>query len=364
MSRGLGWLRGASLTDVLSVSGVDFLYPTTWTKLIVGFRTLSAALKADATTLAKAGLVAAEVTAWLGRPGQTTASERLLASKEIRVVLIDDPEYPEALREIADPPLWLFVRGSLKPLAKRCLTVVGTRAPSGYAQTALKTLLPEAIAGQLTVISGLAYGIDKLAHQISLESGGKTIAVLAGGLDAIYPIDHHQLAEKIVAAGGALVSEYPPLSRPKPYRFPIRNRILAGLSPVTVVVEANIRSGSLTTARSALDYNRDVWAVPGDITRAQAAGTNYLIKEGAALLDSPDQIKRYYGLKTKRRPSELAGENRELLELLGAETCSVERLMDKTKRPLPELLGQLTELELVGLIVRDSGGGYARTRKK
>jgi DNA processing protein len=346
------------------VSGVDFLYPTTWTKLIAGFKTLSAALSADAATLTKAGLVPAEVTAWLGRPSQVAASERLLASKEIRVVLLDDPEYPESLREIADPPLWLFVRGSLKPLAKRCLTVVGTRTPSGYAQTALKTLLPDTIAGQLTVVSGLAYGIDKLAHQISLESGGKTIAVLAGGLDAIYPIDHHQLAEKIVASGGALVSEYPPLSRPKPYRFPIRNRILAGLSALTVVVEANIRSGSLTTARSALDYNRDIWAVPGDIARAQAAGTNYLIKEGATLLDSSDQIKRYYGLKTKRRPSELVGENQELLQLLGTEPFSVEQLVDRTKRPLPDLLGALTELELLGVVARDSAGGYTRTRKK
>jgi len=190
------------------------------------------------------------------------------------------------------------------------------------------------------------------------------VAVLAGGLDSTYPIDHHRLAQKIIEQGGALLSEYPPLSRPKPYRFPVRNRIIAGLSPVSLIVEAKIQSGSLTTARSALDYNREVWAVPGDITRKLAEGANHLIKDGATLIDSPKQIAQHYGLQARERAIPVDKTKAQLLELLTSNPESVEQLLMKTNLTTPELLRHLTELELAGLIIRDNTGLYARVSQK
>ncbi len=352
------WFSGATVDDILAVSMVEPLGPHSWQKLRTHFRSLTTALEAKSDLLMKAGLNAHQAESLKNRPVKIDAAKRLLASKKIEIITVDSVDYPPLLREINDPPLWLFCRGNTKILQKVCLTVVGTRKPSSYALLAAEKLLTEELVSQLCLVSGLAYGVDKKVHQLALKFNSPTIAVLAGGLDSIYPADHHRLAEQIIASGGLLVTEYPPLSRPRPAKFPIRNRIIAGLSKATIILEAAVRSGSLTTARSALDYNREVLAVPSEIVRRDADGTNFLIKQGATLLDDPRQIFELFDLKTKRIADTLDAPAHQLLHLLAREALSIDQIAALTETSIPEILGILTELELLGQIYQPQPGLY------
>ncbi len=358
MSREKRWFSGSTIDDILAVSMVEPLGPISWQKLHQNFHSLKAVLETRADFLIKAGLTAHQADALKNRPKSVTAAKHLLISKKIAVITIDSSAYPPLLRQINDPPLWLFYRGDKSILQKTCLTVVGTRKPTNYALLVAEKLLPEELVNQLCLVSGLAYGVDKKIHQLALKYNSPTIAVLAGGLDSIYPVDHHRLAEQIVEEGGLLLTEYPPLSRPRPAKFPIRNRIIAGLSKVTIVLEAAIRSGSLTTAKAALDYNREVMAVPSEITRRNADGTNFLIKQGAILLDDPFQLYEIYGLKPKKSADNLDEPAHRLLHLLVKEALSIDQIALLTNRPIPEILGILTELELLGQIFQNRPGFY------
>jgi len=358
-----GWFSKSSIDDVLSVATVEPLGPISWQHLYQNFPSLAAVLKASPAQLVGAGLTTHQADSLRDRPAQVEAAKRLLASKKIEVITIDSPDYPALLREINDPPLWLFVRGDRSAFQRTCLTVVGTRKPSNSALLAMEKLLAEDLVSQVCLVSGLAYGVDKKAHQLALKYQSPTIAVLAGGLDSIYPADHYRLADEIVAAGGLLITEYPPLSRPRPAKFPIRNRIIAGLSPVTIVIEAAIRSGSLTTAASAVNYNREVMAVPTDILRRDADGTNFLIKQGAILLDDPAQIFELYGLKSAKRAPSLDEPASQLLHLLVKQALSVDQIGELTKQSIPEILGILTELELMGQVFQSQPGYYCSKKK-
>lgn len=358
MSREKHWFSKTTVDDILAVSMVEPLGPISWQKLYTNFTGLKAFLAASHDLLIRAGLTAHQAEALKNRPVSVEASQHLLTTKKIEVITIDSPDYPTLLKEINDPPLWLFCRGNKKVFKETCLTVVGTRKPSSYALLAAEKLLPEELVSQLCLVSGLAYGVDKKVHQLALKYNAPTIAVLAGGLDSIYPADHHQLAEQIIEQGGLLITEYPPLSRPRPAKFPIRNRIIAGLSKVTIVLEAAIRSGSLTTAKAALDYNREVMAVPSEITRRNADGTNFLIKQGATLLDDPHQLYEIYGLKAKKSIDTLDAPAHQLLHLLAKEALAVDQIAVLTKQPIPEILGILTELELLGQVYQPQPGFY------
>ena len=358
------WFFGSSVDDILAVSMVEPLGPISWQKLYTNFKSLKEVLAANTDLLMRAGLNANQADALKNRPKSIDAAKRLLASKKIEILTIDSPDYPALLQEINDPPLWLFCRGNQKVLENVCLTVVGTRKPSAYALLAAEKLLPEELINQLSLVSGLAYGVDKKVHQLALKYNAPTIAVLAGGLDSIYPADHHRLAEQIIEQGGLLITEYPPLSRPRPAKFPIRNRIIAGLSKVTIVLEAAIRSGSLTTAKAALDYNREVMAVPSEITRRGTDGTNFLIKQGATLLDDPLQLFELYGLKTKKAVDNLDAPAHQLLHLLAKEALAVDQIAVLTNQPIPEILGILTELELLGQVYQPQPGFYEAKSNK
>lgn len=358
-----GWFLDSAIDNILAVSMVEPLGPISWQKLYRGFKSLKAVLTASTELLRKCGLTTNQIEALKNRPESVEAAKRLLKSKSIEMLTIDSPHYPQILREINDPPLWLFCRGNIKILQRICLTVVGTRKPSSYAMLAAEKLLPEELVGQLCLVSGLAYGVDKKVHQLALKYNSPTIAVLAGGLDSIYPADHSQLAEQIIAYGGLLITEYPPLSRPRPAKFPVRNRIIAGLSKVTVVLEAAIRSGSLTTAKAALDYNREVMAVPSEITRRDADGTNFLIKQGATLLDDPRQLFEIYDLKAKVLAEMLDEPAHKLLHLLAKEALSIDQIAALTNQTIPEILGILTELELLGQVFQHHPGFYQAKKR-
>ncbi|OGD63923.1 DNA protecting protein DprA [Candidatus Berkelbacteria bacterium RIFCSPLOWO2_01_FULL_50_28] len=363
MSRVKSWFKGSSVEDILSVGDLEPIGPISWQKLYRSFPSFVNLLTAPKSKLLQAGLTDHQANVLSRRPKNLEAQKHLLTSKSISLLSIDDKNYPPLLREINDPPLWLYYRGDVSALSTTTLTVVGTRKPSPYALQAIKRLLPDFVVSNLTIVSGLAYGIDKQAHMLSLENNHPTVAVLAGGLDSIYPADHSQLAQKIIDGGGVLVSEYPPLSRPRPARFPVRNRIIAGLSRLTVVIEAAIRSGSLTTAKSALDYNREIFAVPADILRRDADGTNFLIKHGATLLDNPSQIAEFYGFKANTLDDvAVDSANGKLLDLIIKAPLSVDTLVELTGSPIEEVLGILTELEIGGQVFQPQNGYYQRRK--
>lgn len=211
---------------------------------------------------------------------------------------VDDNRYPRLLQETHSPPLVLFVRGNTSLLRSRGLTVVGTRALSRYGEQATRIIL-DPIAGQgVTIVSGLAFGIDAVAHETALAAKGATLAVLGSGIDLITPVGNYNLGLRILEANGTLISEYRPGTQAQRYHFPQRNRILAGLSPATLVVEAGTTSGALITAKMALEEGREVFAVPGPITNETSAGTNNLIKNGATPVTSPEDLFSALGLDT------------------------------------------------------------------
>jgi len=357
MSRTKRFFSSTQIEDIISVSLLEPIGPLVWQRLYHSFPRLEAILEATTPKLKAAGLTEHMVRVLQSRPRNVTAALRLLKSKAIKIITVDDDDYPALLREIPDPPLWLYWRGE-PAWQQTTLTVVGTRKPSGYALTALEKLLPEHLVKELCLVSGLAYGVDKAAHEQALSCQGKTVAVLAGGLDSVYPVSHHRLAERIIEGGGALLSEYPPLSRPRPARFPVRNRIIAGLSRATVVVEAGLPSGTLTTAKAALDYNREIFAVPGEILRPQTAGANFLIKHGATLLDDYNQLADFLGVKLAAKRGQLDRQSSELLSFIDSQALSPDQLSTLTRRPIEEILGLLTQLELSGAVYQPQPGLY------
>lgn len=247
----------------------------------------------------------------------------------ISIVTERDANYPELLRHIPDAPLVLFVRGTLEPAAPLTLAVVGTRKPSLYGRQVSRELGRMLGSAGVLVLSGLALGIDGLVHQAVVDGEGRTAAVVASGLDSVYPATHLRLARDIVGSGGALISEFPPGTLPLKHHFPIRNRILAGMASGTVVVEAPQRSGALLTANLALEYNRDVFAVPGPITSATSLGTNTLLQQGAVVVRAADDILTHYRMQqTTASPAlpQLTSTERAVLHIMTREPLSVDQV--------------------------------------
>jgi DNA processing protein len=277
----------------------------------------------------------------------------------VRWLARSDGEFPPLLRAIHDPPAGLFVRGvaPIELLREPTVAVVGARVCSPYGAQVARMLGRELAAAGLVVVSGLARGIDGEAHRGALESGGSTVAVLGCGIDRDYPAAHAELAAKI-RARGATVSEYAPGVEPAPWRFPARNRIIAGLSAATVVVEARERSGALITTDLALEEGREVFAVPGEITSALSRGTNDLLRLGATPLTGADDVLELFGLSRVEAESvELSATADLVLTRLRDTPASADELVRVTGLDAGTLASTLTELELAGLAVA-SGGVY------
>lgn len=262
--------------------------------LPAGRQDLKNVWEAEISDLAPAGLeenIAQEFLVWREANPIEKIMERL-EKESIETVSIHEPNYPKLLKEINDPPHTLFIRGQLPTTASPTLGVVGTRKFTAYGKRACEDIVGPLAKQGFVVISGLALGIDGIAHQTTLDSGGTTIAVLGTGINKsnIYPSFHQPLSEKIIASGGAIISEYPPGFEPTKYSFPARNRIIAGMSMGTLVIEAPETSGALITARCALDYNREVFAIPHSIHSPTGIGPNNLIKMGAKLITNSQDI--------------------------------------------------------------------------
>lgn len=270
------------------------------------------------------------------------------------VLTLADAGWPESLRGLPYAPAVLFARGNLSLLAEPCVAIVGTRRCTDLGRRMARALARGAVEAGAVVVSGLAYGIDACAHEVALE---RTIAVLGQGLDA--PLQRHQqpLADAILRAGGLLLSEFPPGTPPAVFTFPQRNRVIAGLSRATVVVEAGQRSGALITARLAVDYGREVLAVPGSPLAEASAGCLSLLAQGARLCRGADDLAHALGLDTPRaRPVE---DPLGLLAALGG-GAGVDELVDRTGADAVTLLRALAALELTGVVERLPGDRYTR----
>jgi len=267
------------------------------------------------------------------------------------------PGYPALLKELYDPPARLYLRGGPADLLDLpAVAIVGARSCSAYGAQVARELARELGAAGAVVVSGLARGVDGEAHRGALAAGGLTVAVLGCGIDRDYPRAHASLAGRI-AQSGAIVSEYPPGIEPSPWRFPARNRIVAGIAGATVVVEARERSGALITADFALELGREVFAVPGEITSALSAGTNDLIRQGATPLLTADDVLEALGLERSppRVPDSLSAGARALLGPLSETARTLDELGRLTGLESPAMAAALTELELAGLVAAADG---------
>lgn len=285
-----------------------------------------------------------------------------LTAQGVRFVARSEPGYPEALRAIFDPPPGLFLRGEapVDLLDRASVAMVGARACSAYGRHVARTFGRDLAASGLVVVSGMARGVDGEAHRGALEAGGATVAVLGCGVDRDYPAAHAELARRI-ASDGLIVSEYPPGVAPTPWRFPARNRIVAGLAAATVVVEARAKSGALITADLALEEGRDVFAVPGEITSALSAGTNALLRLGATAATCAADVLEVFGLAPPDEPRVLLTPAAEgALARLRDGPASADELVRGLRAEASAVAAALIELELNGLVTETAGIYRAR----
>jgi DNA processing protein len=284
-----------------------------------------------------------------------------LEVKEICILGKEDQKYPFWLKQSPDAPFILYTRGNLPENNHPLITVVGTRTMSDYGESVVKQIIGEITKHGIGIISGLAYGIDAAAHRSAIIQKTYTAAVLGSGVDIITPKGNTRLAKQILASGGGILSEFPPGTESQSGHFPRRNRILAALSPVTLVIEAAQKSGALITAHFALDYNRDVYAIPGSIFSKTSKGTNSLIQQGAKLIQSAKEILEVYNIEdTPPRQIEIDKAQQVAYELLTLEPQHLDVLASKFHGPSSELLALLSELEMKGAVTRVIGKGYKR----
>jgi len=278
--------------DWLALSMTPGLGPTRARRLVEFFGSAAAVLKATLTELEATGVLAVSAQSLATGKSAELAREELAKAAEggAAIIVQDDPRYPARLKEIYDPPLALYVRGNVDILSQPGIAVVGTRHPSPYGSGMAERLAADLTAQGLVILSGMARGVDTAAHRGALAAKGKTAAFFGTGVDVIYPKENSRLSQQILATGGALVSEFPMGTFAAPQNFPIRNRILSGISCGVLVVEAAEYSGTRITARCALEQNREVFAVPGNVTSKNSWGPNTLIKQGAKLVATWEDV--------------------------------------------------------------------------
>jgi len=284
-----------------------------------------------------------------------------LLKYKIRLISIEDKEYPILLKEIHNPPVFLYIKGKILPIDNHGIAVVGTRKCSNYGQKITRDFTQVFVQNKLTIISGLAFGIDAIAHQTALNNNGRTIAVLGSGLSQITPISHASLATRIINQG-AIISEYPPETEVFAYNFPKRNRLVAGMTRGTLVIEAGERSGALITSRLALEENREVFVISGNIDHPQSWGCNQLIAKGEGkLVLSPKDVLSELQIAPQIVKTAIIIEKdpiqRKLCEILSNIPMLIDQILIKMEMSISELQSHLTMLEMRG-VVKNMGNGY------
>jgi DNA processing protein len=373
------------LLEWLSISLTPGLGPTKARKLVEHFGSAEAVFRASLTELESTGIQAVSAQSLATGKSAELAREEIAqaAAAGVTILSMDDPSYPPRLKEIYDPPLILRVRGNPEVLTRPGIAMVGTRHPTVYGTGMAERLACDLAAQGLVIISGMARGIDTSSHRGAISAKGKTVAVFGTGVDVIYPKENSRLAEQILALGGALISEFPLGTFAAPQNFPIRNRIISGMSVGVLVVEAAEYSGTRITARCALEQNRDVFAVPGNVTNKNSWGPNTLIKQGAKLVATWEDV--WEDLPTEVRlaltppaspespgsssaslfPDEgLPPHEKRILSLLKAdETTHIDEIVEKLEHELSssEIFAALFELELAGKVRQMPGKNFVKS---
>ena len=333
-------------------------------KLLSFFGDLSRAWHAGSVELIAAGLSEKNIADILEKrknldplelPGQ-------LKTKGISFLTWQDGAYPRYLKEIAQPPPVLFYKGSITAEDDLAAAIVGTRNVTAYGKQITRDTAEYLAHNGVTVVSGLARGVDGLAHNAAIEAGGRTIAVLGSGVDVIYPPEHRKLAEQI-QEHGAIVSDYAPGTKPDGINFPPRNRIISGLSRATIVIEAGEKSGALITAKFAVEQDREVFAVPGSVLSPMSRGTNDLIGEGAMPMTNPKAVLEALRIEEgsrveKPREQNLSDIERTVLRVLGQDSLHIDEICVRMDLSVEKLTVTLTMMELKGLVVREQGMTY------
>ena len=350
--------------------------PATFRLLLDRFTTPQVIFNAPRAQLETCGLTA-DALRYLDAPDWNAVEQDLawLARPANHLLTFHDPGYPHLLREIPDPPPLLFVHGNADALATSQLAVVGSRNPTPAGRETAHDFAAHLAAAGLTISSGLAVGIDAASHRGALDAGGVTLAVTGTGLDRVYPAQHADLAREITARG-ALISEFPPGTPARPEHFPRRNRLISGLSLGVLVVEAAVHSGSLITARHALEQGREVFAIPGSIHNPLARGCHALIRQGAKLVETVADIVEELGpvvraaapaaraAPQERGEPELDADYRRLLDAMGFAPTPVDVLVERTGLTPDAVSSMLLILELRGYAVSAAGGLYTRVTKR
>jgi DNA processing protein len=376
---------GTHILEWLALSLTPGLGPTRARKLVEHFGSPDAVFHASLTELESTGIQAVSAQSVATGKSAELAREEIAraAAAGITVISCEDPSYPPRLKEIYDPPLILYVRGNLEVLTKPGIAMVGTRHPTPYGIGMAERLACDLAAQGLVIISGMARGVDTASHRGAISAKGKTVAVFGTGADVIYPKENSRLSEQMLALGGAIISEFPLGTFAAPQNFPIRNRILSGMSVGVLVVEAAEYSGTRITARCALEQNRDVFAVPGNVTNKNSWGPNTLIKQGAKLVatwedvweDLPTEVRltltpaatpESSGTSTASLfPDEgLPPHERRILGLLKAdESTHIDEIVEKleTEMSSSEIFAALFELELTGKIRQMPGKNFVKS---
>lgn len=349
---------------------IEGMGPVRFKKLARYFKNLENAWRAGAHELDQSGLDRKIIEKIISlRPAISPDKEwEKLANEQITAITINSEKYPKLLKETYDPPAILYIKGRLEDALRFPLAVVGSKKVSTYGLQVIKDIVGGLTRSGLSIVSGMAYGVDTAAHETAIANGAKTIAVLASGLDAYNLSSKKQIAEKIIA-NGALVSEYPFGKPAKKHHFPIRDRIIAGLAPAVLVVEAREKSGSLITPRLALEANRDVFAIPGGIYSPGSVGTNNLIKQGAKAVTSYQEILEDLGLTkikectNNRNIVSQSSEEKKILSLLEAEPLHIDAIAEKAKNDASKISSLLTLMEIKGIIKNLGSGNYTATKQ-
>jgi len=378
------------MRDWVALNMTPGIGPRAAAKLLERFGSAAAVYRATRAELEKVRLLPEAVDNIIARDTHDRAEGEIEAVRKLGgdILILDDGVYPALLREIYDPPITLYVKGAWSEcLDQPCVAIVGSRRCSTYGQNSASMLARDLAQRGVTIVSGFARGIDAAAHRGAIEGGGRTVAVVGTGIDQVYPRDHKKLADEVLASGGAIVSQFPLTTPPVSENFPYRNRIISGLSLGVIVVEAAENSGSLITARLAIEQNREVFAVPGNITSRNSFGTNYLIKGAGAKLiqqwqdvaaELPPQIAAkllppplgHVGDKKKEKsladqlsfvPQGLTGFEQSVFKLLSPDNpAHIDKLVNQSRLAIPDLTAALLTLEMRDLVRALPGKCFVR----
>jgi DNA processing protein len=358
----------------LALSRTDALTPLRFRRLIKAFGSAERIFCASRAAIVRAGIPDEAAEKLIAKRSAANLDEELarLRKANAQAIPITDPRYPPILREIHDPPPVLYVRGALNIQAPM-IAIVGTRAPTPYGRRAAEDFSAALACAGVTVVSGLALGIDAVVHAAALRVGGETLAVLGSGVDVIAPTTNTHLAERMFKENrGAVLSEYPLGTEPRPEHFPARNRIISGLSLGTIVIEGSLQSGALITAKSALEQNREVFALPGSVYSPMSAGPNALIKLGAHPVQSPQDVLEMLGIPNasakggfasgEQKPASAASPvEAKILAQLGAEPRHVDAVARGAGLDIADVSAMLTLMEIQGRVRNLGAMTYALT---